>query len=154
MDKKPEARPGSLEYAHDASLTWRYLAPPGVTLEMCCDRSYWRNVTKECGQARVAGRGAWNKIEIIAEDGSWEADLRIVSVGDGLVATRVLRQWPAEQTAAPVLAPAPDGYTVEHIQGNGWRTLDARNQVLVEKRSSRDEALQAAVRHHDKARAR
>lgn len=151
MDKKPEARPGSLESLHDSSMTWRYLAPPGVTLEMCRDPNYWRNVTRECGQARVAGRGAWNKIEIIAEDGSWEAELRIVSVGDGLVTTRVLRHWAGDTVDEK---PAPEGYKVEHIPGNGWRALDGRNQTLTEKRASRDDALQAAVRHHEKSRAR
>lgn len=149
MDRKTEARPGSLDNAYDASITLRYLAPHGHTLDDCKRPDYWRNVVKEAGQQRIIGRHAWNRIEIIAEDGTWEAELRVISAGDGLVHTRVLRAWHAERKSE---AAAPDGYTVEHVGGNGWRALDPKSAILAEKKSSRDEALAAAVEHHRKAK--
>lgn len=146
MEKRPEARPGSLEHLNDAAITWRYIAPPGTTLEMCQRPDYFRNCVKECAQTRFAGKHAWNRIEIIAEDGTWEADLRIVSAADGLVHTRLLREW-----AAPVKVgrkPAtPDGYVIEHIPGNGWRALDANAEVVAARLTTEDEAVRAASTH-------
>ena len=149
-DKKPEARPGSLEMAHDAAAVWRYMAPSGVTLAMVLQADYWTNVAREAGQTRVPGRHAWNKIEVLAEDGTWEAELRVTSVVGGQVHVRLLREW--QQQAVAETAAAPDGYTLEHVTGNGWRARDRKGQVIIEKRQTRDQALMAAVAHHDDLR--
>ena len=85
-------------------MTLRYFAPRGHALEDCLRPDYWRNVTREAGQQRVPNRHAWNKIEILAEDGTWEAELRVLSVDHGLVHTRVLREWAAPSKPGP----APD----------------------------------------------
>lgn len=155
MDKKPEARPGSLDVAHDASITWRYLAPAGVTLEMCLEPLFWAQCTRELGQQRVLGRHAWNRIEIIAEDGSWEAELRVLSVEQGVngangrVFTRLIREWHDASKAKKANAPA--GYTVEYIPDNGWRVLDPKGGVVAEKLTLEDDALKAAAAHAKKA---
>ena len=152
MTKKLEARPGSLDSSHDATVTWLYVAPAGHTLEDCQRPDYWGNVRREAGLQRVVGRHAWNKIEIVAEDGTWEAMLRVVSVSqDGQVMTRLLSSWTDPKKAQ---ADAPEGYTVEHIAGNGWRALDPKQAPLTEKKASRDEALLAAVEHHRRAKDR
>src|SRR5690606_28754740 len=105
------------------------IAPAGHTLEMCTQPDYWRHGIRELGQQRVLGRNAWNRIEIICEDGTWEADLRVLSVADGLVNTRVLREWRAP--TKPGRKPAvPEGYVVEHISNNGWRVLDPERQII------------------------
>lgn len=146
MEKKPEARPGALENAADAAITWRYIAPAGHTLDMCQRPDYWRNVTRECGQQRVVGRHAWSRIEIIAEDGTWEAELRILTVANGLVHTRLLREWTAPQK--PGRKPnVPDGYTVEHITGNGWRALDPNGAPVAVNQTTEDDATRAAYAH-------
>lgn len=140
------ARPGVLELATDAAATWRYMAPPGHSLEMCQRPDYWRNCLRELGQQRIGGRHAWNKIEIIAEDGTWEAELRVVAVGDGLVQTRLLREWSAPKT--PGRKPAlPDGYRVEHIEGNGWRALDPNGAIVRDKLQTEEMAVRAASQH-------
>jgi len=151
MDKKPEARPGSFENAADAAIIWRYMAPAGHTLEMCQRPDYWRNVTRECGQQRVLNRPAWNRIEIIAEDGSWEAELRVMSISNGLVQTRLLREWaaPSKPGRKPNL---PDGYVVEMISGNGWRALDPNAQPVAVNQITEDDAVRAAYAHAKKAR--
>ncbi len=149
LNKPIEARPGSLDNAYDAAVMLRYIAPVGHTLDDCRRPDYWRNVVKEAGQQRILGRHAWNRIEILAEDGTWEAELRVLSAGDGLVHTRVLRAWNAETKTE---APAPNGYTVEYISGNGWRAIDPGGAILTEKRTARDDALRAAELHAAKAK--
>ena len=47
--EKIEARPGSLEPLNDASVTWRYTAPAGHTLEECQRPDYWRHGIRELG---------------------------------------------------------------------------------------------------------
>ena len=150
MKKTPEARPGSLDVQHDASITWRYFAPSGVTLDMCQRPDFWRNVTKELGQQRVNGRHAWNKIEILAEDGTWEAELRVLSVSAGLVHTRLLREWHA--AVKPGRRPqVPDGYQIEHIPNNGWRVLGPNGAPVATNLPVEDEAIRAASAHSKKA---
>lgn len=151
MEKAPEARPGSLQPVNDANITWLYIAPAGTTLEMCQAPTYWHNVTRECGQQRVPGKHAWNKIEILAEDGSWEADLRVTSVEGNLVHTRTLRVWHQTQKPSERLNP-PKGYTVEHVPGNGWRALDATKTIITQKLATEGEATRAAIDHAKKAK--
>lgn len=148
VDRKAEARPGSLEMIHDASVTWRYFAPVGVTLEMCRAPDYWRNVRRETGQQRVPGRHAFNRIEIMAEDGTWEAELRVMSVAsNGDIETRLLREY---RDAASQMA-VPKGYVVDHVPGNGWRAMDHKGVVIAGKMTTRDEAVRAAQAHSRKA---
>lgn len=150
MEKTPEARPGTLQPQQDANITWLYFAPPGHTLEMCQRPDYLRNVLRECGQQRQPTKHAWNKIEIIAEDGTWEAELRITSVADGLVTTRALRVW-RDPKAADKPA-TPKGYKTEHVPSNGWRSLDPAGAVIVEKKQTEIEAIRAAIDHAKKAK--
>lgn len=149
IEKPHEARAGSLDNAYDAAVVLRYMAPVGHTIDDCRRPDYWRNVAKEAGQQRIAGKHAWNRIEIIAEDGTWEAELRVLSVADGLVHTRTLRTWSADAKKDPA---APEGYVLEHIQSNGWRALDPGGLVVAEKKTTRDAALNAALDHHRKAK--
>lgn len=151
MTDIPTARPGTLDLQHDASFTYRYIAPPGHTLEHCSHPEYFRHNERACGFTRSGSKNAWNKIEIIAEDGSWEADLRILSVANGLVETRVIRHW--ETQAKPGRKPSvPDGYKVEHIQDHGWRALDRFGEPIVQKQPTEDKALAAAIDHNRRAK--
>lgn len=146
MDKQAEARPGSVESTADCTIVWRHIAPAGTSLEDCRHPRYWRNVIRELGQQRIAGKHAFNRIEILAEDGTWEADLRIMSVGDGLVHTRLLREWKAE--ARPGRKPAvPEGYVIEYIAANGWRALDPAGEIVGQRFAMEEEAIRAAASH-------
>lgn len=150
-DRKIEARPGSLEPVSDVSLFWRHVVPPGITLDMVRRPDYWRNLVKECGQTRTSGKPSYNKIEVIAEDGTWEADLRVLSAADGLVQTRLLRLW--EPDAKPGRKPmVPEGYTVEHIRDNGWRALDPNGIILSSRLPLEEDAVRAASHHARKAK--
>lgn len=147
LDITAEARPGTLEHLQNVSITLRYVAPLGHMLEDCLRKDYWKNLTRECSQQRIPGKHAWNRIEIIAEDGTWEAELRILSVGPDYVETRLLREWrqPAEKVARKPKAPA--GYTVEMVGGNGWRAMAPKGLVVAEKLLTEAEAVKAAEAH-------
>lgn len=151
-----EAKPGSFEFAHDSSVVWRYLAPAGHTIDDVQRPDYFRNLVKEAKQQRVNGRHSWNKIEIISEDGTWEAELRVLSADGGLVQTRLLRQWPEPTKVAPIKAApslkVPKGYTVDHVTGNGWRALDSHGEPIVTGKAIEDEAIRAAVSHAKSAK--
>lgn len=146
------ARPGSLDSATDAAITWRYMVPPGHTLEDCMRPDYFKNCVREAGYQRIAGRHAWNKIELLADDGTWEAMLRVMSVGDGLVTTRLLSHWQEEPKKK--LGQVPDGYRVEFIKENGWRALEPGGAMLGEKLPTKAEATDLAINHATKARGR
>ncbi len=149
---KNEAKPGTLDNLNDSAVTLRYFAPRGHTLEDCIRPDYWRNVTREAGQQRVPNRHAWNKIEILAEDGTWEAELRVLSVDHGLVHVRVIREWaaPAKPGRKPAL---PDGYQVDHISNNGWRVLDEHGQPVATNLTTEDDAIREAAKHAKKVAA-
>lgn len=151
MTDTKAARPGSLEPLHDASMIYRYIAPPGITLDDCKRQDYWRNNIKECAQSRVGGRPSFNRIEILSEDGTWEAELRIMSAADGLVQTRLLREWhePAKPGRKPQL---PEGYVVEHIPGNGWRALDPNAEIVTQRLTTEEQATRAAYDHAKRAK--
>lgn len=151
MTETKPARPGSLEPLLDASETYRYVAPSGVTLADCRRPDYWRHHVRECGQTRVNGRPSFNRIEILAEDGTWEAELRVMSAADGLVTTRLLREF--SEPGRPGRKPAvPDGYSVEYISGNGWRALDANAEIVVQRLTTEEAATRAAADHARRAK--
>lgn len=150
LAKIPEARPGSLENLLDASLHLRYMVPPGHTLEDCLRPEYWKNNTREADQQRVFGRHAWNTIRCLAEDASWMADLLVLAVEHGQqsrVNVRLLTQWDWSKPSRSV----PEGYTVEHVAGNGWRAIEPGGVMLAERQTDREAAMAAAIAHAAKS---
>lgn len=152
MADKLAARPGSLEPLSDAAISYRYIAPPGLTLEDCLKRDFWRNNARELARSREPGKPSFNKIEILASDGSWEATVRVMEVADGLAELRLLHRWPEQAIEKVAETPPPDGYRVEFIEDNGWRALEPGGTMLTEKRTTRDEALRRAIEHSRKAK--
>jgi hypothetical protein len=154
MSDKIAARPGSLEPLSDAAITYRYIAPLGVTLDEVMVPTYWRNNIRDLSRTREPGKSAFNRIEILAADGTWEADVRVMDAADGIATLRLLRVWPengANAAKEPEVS-APDGYRVEFIENNGWRALEPGGNMLIEKRTTRDEALKRAQEHSRKAK--
>ena len=152
MSDKLAARPGSLEPLSDAAIIYRYIAPPGVSLDDCLKPDYWRNNIRELARAREPGKPAFNRLEILASDGTWEADVRVMDAADGLVTLRLLRRWPEAAVEKQPEQPVPEGYRVEFIDNNGWRALEPGGTTLTEKRTTRDEALRRAIEHSRKAK--
>jgi len=150
--EKQVARPGSLEPLAETSMTYRYMAPLGHTLEMVSHPEYWKNNARECKHTRISSRNAWNKIEVIAMDGSWEAELRIMAVSEaGHVETRCIREW--QEAGKPGRKPQlPEGYKVEIIPEQGWRALDRFGAIIAQKLPIESKALEAALDHARKAK--
>lgn len=64
------------------------IADPGVALEDVMSFGYWAHVHP---QLRIH-----DLIEIIAADGSFEADLRVIRKGPGFLQFRLIREWRPE----------------------------------------------------------
>ncbi len=143
-DKPILAKANSIEMAGDASITWRHFAPAGATVEDCESPNYWQNVVREIGQERVAGRHSWNKIEIIAVDGTWEATLRVVSVESPRIYTRRLSYWTDADAKLPTM---PKGYSVEYVDQNGWRGFDQFGNQITEKKATKADAIRICTEH-------
>lgn len=149
-----EARPNSLENINDAAVTWRHIAPVGVTLADVQEPTYWVHVVRELAQQRVVGRKSFNRIEVLADDGSWEAELRVMNVVDEgtvrRVETRLLRQWPVAGVAVQKLT-TPPGYKVEHVANRGWRVIDEAGATIKSNLPTEEDAIRFAQGHAKKA---
>lgn len=142
-----EARPGSLEISHDASVLWRHIAPAGTSMDDVLDPGYFRNNIKECAQQRVAGRNAWNKIEVIAEDASFYMTLLVLAVGPDRVETFPIIKEKLARSQPGRKAMKPDGYKVEFVSPSGWRAIAPNGFMVAEKLTVEEEAIKAAAAH-------
>lgn len=110
------------------------LSPDGVFGD---GTTYWANAWK-----RFEGKES-STVEFLAEDGSWEAEARILKAEPGKVQFRVLRLWREEPTGIET----PEGYRVEFIAESGWRAVDPAGSVVIAARAMKAEALTAALDH-------
>lgn len=142
-----EARAGELSILHDCSVTFRYVVPHGHTIEDLKSKTYWRHNAPDLKLQRYAGVRPWHRIECIADDGTYECDLRVLDVtATGEVTVRVLRAWHAETKATKPIQP-PEGYKLEHVGGRGWRALDPNGQILTADRVNEIDAYLVAADH-------
>jgi hypothetical protein len=133
--KKPAASPHQLQDSRSVKLELFHVVPSGLSLDAVLDPSYWRNAWK------VLDGKTNSTIELVAEDGAWEAMARVLSAKDGIVKLRVVSKWEADRSKASV----PDGFKVEFIPGKGWRALDTDNTVIVDGEPAEADAIAAAV---------
>lgn len=140
---KPICKPHEIEPAEQRRYIYLHVAPAGVTLEQVCEPSYWAPVTGELRRAR------WARIEVVCDDGSWEADLRVYATGEGFAKVRVLQSW-AFSEKVERKPKTPDGYRIEHIPSQGWRALTPAGDVIADRKQVESEAINAA-REHAKA---
>jgi hypothetical protein len=140
MTAKPECRPTELLIASERRYHFFHIAPAGVTLDQVLEPTYWKSVTLDLKRSK------WPMIEVVCDDGKWEANLRVYSVGDGFAKTRVLQQWDFTGKAGrkPI---APEGYKIEHIPKNGWRALTPGGEIVAEYLPVEEEAIRAAATH-------
>lgn len=142
-----EASVGSLQLQQDCANVYRYLAPRGHTLDDVKRVDYWRNNAADLKVQRYAGTRPWHRIEVIADDGSWEAELRVLHVDTtGNVETRVLRAWHGDIKQLRAAEP-PKGYRIEHVTARGWRVIDPRGAIIVAEKVTESEALGIAIDH-------
>lgn len=131
--------PKKIERGFDGyALSHRVLrTEPGLPPEFVMDPDFWQHLAARC---RVH-----DQILVIAQDGSFEADLRVMSIDpDGHWAQmRLLREWPAGVISAAVKdAPAPpeplargpdaDGYLIEWSGPQRWRIVRGADVVATD----------------------
>lgn len=123
-----------------------YVVPSGVVLADIIQPSHWAAVWRKLGRAK------WSKIQCIADDGSWEATLRIVGVSEGMAKVRVISAWGDTDKAPsrPVVA-LPEGASVEHIPGQGWRGV-FNKEIIIEKQGVEADAIAAVLAHAARAK--
>jgi hypothetical protein len=138
--QRHECKPHQLLIDQERRVTWFHEAPHGVTLEQVLEPVYWRSVWREFQ------RGKWPEIRVVAEDGSWDALLKVFGWGEGFAKVAVL--WKAEVKGVPGRKPnTPEGYRIEYIKGQGWRSLDPAGDVICQNQMVEDEALRIAAQH-------
>lgn len=130
MSDRIEARPGALTVTRHCSFVFRHIVPHGVTLADCCRASYWQDHLKELAHEHVAGKRPFHSIELIAEDGSWEADIRVLKCNpaDKTLSVRVIREYCQPEFDRKL----PAGFSVEFIKGAGWRVFSPRHEMIAE----------------------
>lgn len=113
--------------------------PHGVTPQEVLDpaSSFWANAWK-----RFEGREG-STVDFLAEDGSWDAEARVLKVDDGKVHFRILRDWREPASDIEV----PKGYRVEFIAEHGWRAIDPAGTVVADRRPAKTDVLTAALDH-------
>ena len=99
----------------------------------------WRNAWK------VLEHRILSTIDLVAEDGEWEASVRVLQATPTVMKFRVLSQW--QPDAKDAARKAPDGVKVEFITEAGWRALFGDGTVIAERLPTRLDAIDAACAH-------
>ena len=120
MDIDLHLLPTRIRRAEHAHNTHFLVVPPGVTPDHVVDPDFW---------AHLAARFEVNdRIEVIAEDGTFDGDLRVIAIDPSKAKlwaqVRVLRMLENIQEATPTVSyPDADGYTVEFSGPMKWRIM-------------------------------
>ncbi len=120
------------------------MVKPGTTPEMVLDPDFWVHGSLQTeGYASGSILKVWDRIEVLAEDGSFDLELRCVAIdARGYWAQmRLLNWWPKslrvknewlelpDKTSVQQRAD-PDGYVVEHAGAHKWRIVDRAKQIV------------------------
>lgn len=118
---------------------WVYRSPAGITADHIMDPNLWVHVAS---RLRVD-----DKIEVIARDGSIDAELRVIAIDPRHLwaKMRPLRLHEASPVEMRQAGPSSDGsgYLIEHDPVQGWRILNGRD--LIAKDFATEEAARDAL---------
>jgi hypothetical protein len=134
--------PKRITRAEVARVTRFLSVPPGTTRDMCLDPDYWVHLGSTL---KVDDR-----IEILAQDGTFDLDLRVISLDPrGYWAqVRLLREWVqpdgAKKEAQPKAWPDADGYRIEWSTPttHKWRIIDRAGQIVSRGHASEADAIE------------
>lgn len=132
-----------LQVANQRREEMLYVVPRGVTIEDLLRPEFWGTVRK------TLTRFPWTKVECVADDGSFECVLRVMSSSEGMVRMRLVSSWLSEEAVTQSIK-LPDGCVVEHIAGQGWRGV-FNGDVVVSRQGTEAEAIMAVVAHAARA---
>lgn len=130
---------------HDAEYARRVFVarpPAGTPASALLEPAWWAHV--------AAGFTPGDRIEVLAQDGAYDLDLRIVGTGHNWARVQVLRAWPEgalEIGAASSEANQPDEVVVEWGgPGHKWRTIRAKDRSVVAHGFASREAAEQSIR--------
>lgn len=140
--------PNRFKNVENVSCTYQAVVPAGVTLKDVLEPSFWAHAATE-----IDRRFRNHRIEVIAEDGSFDVDLRVLKVGERMVSVRLLREAPNTKGGVADISAEQELPRIDFVRGRGdnagWRVLDATGQVY----SDRIEGKENAQRILDQYRA-
>lgn len=128
MNIKNHLLPSTIRRSEHEISHWFLRVVPGVTPADVASPDFWAHLA-----ARI---GVDDRIEVVAQDGSFDADLRVIAI-DGRkqwAQVRVLRGWPEaswepHKLDVPVLAEAKD-YKYEFAGPHKFRIINATGDVV------------------------
>lgn len=106
-----------------------------MSFEDATSPSYWRSAWREFKP--------YATLDLIAEDNTWEARLRVISAVDGNIRFRVIYKLEAEKRKADI----PKGYHVEHLSPNGWRVVGPDGSQIGSFEPMEADAVRTATDH-------
>jgi len=118
---------------------------PSATIEDLMRPNFWAH---HVNRLRVK-----DIVDVLATDGSYDVQFRVLSKGVGFVNLRPLRIWQREEEraveAGEVELPAlPEGYTVNFAPKQKWRVMtDEPHTIISKDHESKLEAYRAAIAH-------
>lgn len=127
--------------AQYARSEWYIKVPMGTTLEMLLTPSFWAHHQVKL---RIG-----DKIEAIAEDGTFDVDLRVIDKDVGYAKMRVLRKWEASANPEVVVeGQNQKDYTgkpqefpcINFLTSTGWRLLGFDGNTVKQHMATKDEA--------------
>lgn len=125
MDLSSNLLPRDIRRSEVEITSWFLRVVPGVTPRHVVDPEFWAHLA---GKLRVDHR-----IEVVAADGSFDADLRVVAVDTRgeWAQIRVLRMTLAEPADLPADQwPDKDGYRIEFSGPQKHRIISPTNEVV------------------------
>lgn len=120
-----------------ATYEFLHVVPRGVGLKQVMHPDYWRAAASLLEAKKFA------TIDLVCDDNTWEARVRVIGVADGIVRLRVL--YTHEHKASG--QKAPPGYVVEHMPTVGWRALDPNGSIVCTGEALEDDAIRNAIVH-------
>jgi hypothetical protein len=139
--------------AHLAEFTrsdWFVLVPTGVTVEQLTVPSFWAH--------QVSKLRKHDRVEAVAEDGSFDVELRVIDKDVGFAKMRILREWRNPEMAVPSnkeqYSDKPHHFPcVDYKAASGWRVIGFDGNVVKENLASEADALLALQSYNERSRA-
>lgn len=127
----PDLHASELRLHQQQILSYVAFVAHGTTVDHVTRPTYWRN------NWRILKK--WATIRVICVDGSWEAELRVIDLGDAYARVRVLHEWHDDEVD---LTSFPSDWRVEFVDP-GWRIRNSDNLVISGGHATKQRAVEA-----------